>query len=422
MEQLIKILSESNLADYKIVEKTTVSHQGFFIGQKLDQHRICDVKHTTLTIYIDKDNQRASASKEIFANETEEEIRKDIESLKFNASLAYNKHYQLVKDIQHSEEMKNCDLLASFKNVVSAVQMINDTESEKINSYEIFVNQNYYHVVNSQGVDVSYNTLDEMVEIVINSINDCHEVEVYQMIQCGADQTVENIAASIKKTFKSANDRSHAQKAKTMLDTRVLISGEDLRMFFRYFGEKSNTQMVYRGMSRVQIGDCCQNGEDCDKITMEAKRYLPFSSKNHPYSEDGLEIKDFTILKDGVYKNYNGDQRTAYYLGLNDISPVNNIVISGGSKTVDELKKDPYLEIVQFSSFDMDSMTGDFGGEFRLAYYFDGETTTALTSGSITCNMNDVLDHLHFSKETVQYNDAIVPEVIELKGVNVAGE
>lgn len=420
MERLLEILKTSGLSDYAVNERTTISHQAFFIGQKLDQHRVSDVKHIELTVYVDADGKRGTAVKEIFPSESEEEIRKDIEAMKFNASLAMNPYFEIQADNKYYEPLKDFNLLESFKNVVSAVQSINDTETEKINSYEVFVNQNYIHTVNSQGVDVSYNTVDEMIEIVINSIKNDHEVEVYQMIKCGGDQTVENIVAEIKKTFKSANDRSNATAVKKMSDAKVLISGSDLVQFFRFFMMRSNTQMVYRRMSQVKIGDACQNGDDCDLITIDVKKTLPFSSKNRPYTADGVEANDFTLVKDGKYVSYNGDKTSSYYLSV-EPNPVNNFVVSGGSKSTYELRSEPYLEIVQFSSFDVDPMTGDFGGEFRLAYLYDGKTVTPVTAGSITCSMYTILDHIHFSKETVQFDSAVVPEVIEIKGVNVAG-
>ena len=91
-------------------------------------------------------------------------------------------------------------------------------------------------------------------------------------------------------------------------------------------------------------------------------------------------------------------------------------------ENVEEMKKNEYLEIDQFSNFQMDSMTGDFGGEIRLAYYYDGNTVTPVTAGSITCNMNEVLNHIYLSQQQSQYDYCIVPSTIELFDVNVAGQ
>ena len=424
MKRLVEILNKSNLADYQIVQKETVSHQAFFIKQQLDQHRISSVTHTKLTIYVDSQDKskRGSATKEIYPNETDEEIRKDIESMKFDASLAMNKYYPLVEDQHYFEEKEDFDLVKSLENVVKAVQSIEDTETEKINSYEIFVDEERYHIYNSKDVDVTFNKTSEMVEIVINSLSKEHEVEVYHMIEAGADQTSEAIRQEILEVFKKASDRSKAVPAKKMSKAHVLISGSDLKEFFDYFRAKINAQMIYGGMSQNKVGDVIQNGEDCDKITLKAVKEMNYSNTNLPYSLEGVKASNFTILDNGKYVNNVGSARFAYYLGLNDVKYASNFTVEPGSKSIEEMKKDPYLEIAQFSSFQVDTVTGDFGGEFRLAYYYDGNSVTPVTAGSVTINMNDVLDHIYLSKESKQYNDCIIPEAIELFDIEVAGQ
>ena len=424
MKRLVEILNKSNLADYQIVQKETVSHQAFFIKQQLDQHRISSVTHTKLTIYVDSQDKskRGSATKEIYPNETDEEIRKDIESMKFDASLAMNKYYPLVEDQHYFEEKEDFDLVKSLENVVKAVQSIEDTETEKINSYEIFVDEERYHIYNSKDVDVTFNKTSEMVEIVINSLSKEHEVEVYHMIEAGADQTSEAIREEILEVFKKASDRSEAVPAKKMSKAHVLISGSDLKEFFDYFRAKINAQMIYGGMSQNKVGDVIQKGDDCDKITLKAVKEMNYSNTNLPYSLEGVKASNFTILDNGKYVNNVGSARFAYYLGLNDVKYASNFTVEPGSKSIEEMKKDPYLEIAQFSSFQVDTVTGDFGGEFRLAYYYDGNSVTPVTAGSVTINMNDVLDHIYLSKESKQYNDCIIPEAIELFDIEVAGQ
>lgn len=424
MKRLVEILNKSNLADYQIVQKETVSHQAFFIKQQLDQHRISSVTHTKLTIYVDSQDKskRGSATKEIYPNETDEEIRKDIESMKFDASLAMNKYYPLVEDQHYFEEKEDFDLVKSLENVVKAVQSIEDTETEKINSYEIFVDEERYHIYNSKDVDVTFNKTSEMVEIVINSLSKEHEVEVYHMIEAGADQTSEAIRQEILEVFKKASDRSKAVPAKKMSKAHVLISGSDLKEFFDYFRAKINAQMIYGGMSQNKVGDVIQKGDDCDKITLKAVKEMNYSNTNLPYSLEGVKASNFTILDNGKYVNNVGSARFAYYLGLNDVKYASNFTVEPGSKSIEEMKKDPYLEIAQFSSFQVDTVTGDFGGEFRLAYYYDGNSVTPVTAGSVTINMNDVLDHIYLSKESKQYNDCIIPVAIELFDIEVAGQ
>ena len=425
LKRVEELVRKCNVSDYRIVEKTTVSHQAFFVKQDLDQHRISNTTHTRLTIYMDKEvdgkKMRGQATHEVYASESDEKILKDIDEMRRNALLALNPYFEIPKDNKYYEDRKDYGLLDMLKTFVSAIQNVKDTETEKINSYEVFVNEYYYHIVNSRGVDVSFNTMDEESEVIINSIDGDHEIELYHRVNF-ANQPLSEITDGILDVFKYAKDRTQAKPTKKMMGATVLMSGLDNADFFHYFIMKTNAQMIYNHYSQVQIGDKCQEGDDCDKLSVELVRELPYSAENMPFTLEGNPARDLFIVKEGEYVNYWGDQPNSYYLGLKEAVPANNYVVKGGTRSVEELKKDPYLEIIQFSSFMMNPLTGDFGGEIRLAYWFDGETVTPVTGGSITCNMNDMLNHMHFSEKRRMINNCIVPQIIQIPGVNVAGE
>ncbi|MBO4218060.1 MAG: hypothetical protein J5694_05410 [Erysipelotrichaceae bacterium] len=420
MDRIISILRQAQVSDWQLVENRTISHQAFFIGQKLDQHRISDTDSYKLTVYMDVDGKRGSAEQEIFLSQSDGEIREVVDKMKFSASIALNPHFELVSDEAHHEDMAEADLLESFGKVIAAVQSINGRGNEKINSYEVFVNQDYYHMVNSRGCDISFNQLAEELEIVITSLADGREVEIYYMLTCGADQTVENIVGRIENVFTLAADRSQAQPCKTMLNAHVIMTGEDMKEFFAYFLAKTNTANIYRRTSQVKIGDSFQSGEG-DKISMQIRKQLPYSSANQPYALDGCRARDYDLVRDGVCVSYHGDNATARYLGIDDIAPAFNFVVSPGSRSLEEMESQPYLKVVQFSGLMVNPITGDFGGEFRLAYLYDGEKVTPVTSGSITGNMNTALNNCYLSRESMQLDNCIVPEAVELFDISVAG-
>jgi len=425
IRRLEELVRQCNVDDYRIVECTTVSHQAFFVKQDLDQHRISDTTHVTLFLYVDKEEDgrklRGQASREFYESQSDEEILKQIESMKFQASLAMNPYFEIPADYKYAEERKDYKLLDVLKTLVSAIQNVKDTKTEKINSYELFVNEYYYHIVNSRGVDVSFNTMDEEAEVIINSIDGDHEIELYHRVKF-ANQPLNEITDGILEVFRYAKDRTKAKPTKKMNNATVLMTSLDNGDFFRYFLAKTNAGMVYNRRSQTKVGDNCQENSKGDKVTLELKKELPYSANNLPFTTEGVPAKDITIVKDGVYQSYWGDQKNSYYLGLKEAIPANNYVVLPGSKSIAEMKQDPYLEIIQFSSFIMNPMTGDFGGEIRLAYYFDGKEVTPVTGGSITCNMTESLKHIYLSKETRQINNCVVPKTVQIFDVAVAGE
>ena len=100
---------------------------------------------------------------------------------------------------------------------------------------------------------------------------------------------------------------------------------------------------------------------------------------------------------------------------------MNNMIVSGGDLSEAELRKIPHLEITEFSCFDMDPVSGSFGGEIRLGYETDGKKRQSVTGGSLSGNYGKILKNMKFSKETRQINNFIVPCAVLLEDVSIAG-
>ena len=97
------------------------------------------------------------------------------------------------------------------------------------------------------------------------------------------------------------------------------------------------------------------------------------------------------------------------------------IVCSNGTAPFSELKKGPCLWAVTFSDFQMDSMSGHFGGEIRLAYLIDGDSAVPVTGGSVNGSILEAQKNLTFSTDrylSIWYDG---PYAMRLTGVSVAG-
>ncbi len=90
-------------------------------------------------------------------------------------------------------------------------------------------------------------------------------------------------------------------------------------------------------------------------------------------------------------------------------------------KSFEELKKGPCLWAVTFSNFDMDAMSGHFGGEIRLAYLIDGDSVTPVTGGSINGSLLETQGNLQFSSDRYEAADYSGPYGLRINGVNVTG-
>ena len=95
--------------------------------------------------------------------------------------------------------------------------------------------------------------------------------------------------------------------------------------------------------------------------------------------------------------------------------------MEGGTASAAEIRLGDYLEIVEFSDFQVDPVTGDIAGEIRLGYLHQGDRTISVSGGSVSGSMSDLVKTMIFSAESRQYDSMRIPAVTRLNGATVTG-
>ena len=201
----------------------------------------------------------------------------------------------------------------------------------------------------------------------------------------------------------------------------LLLSTDDAKQVYEYFVTRMDTSMVFRRMSDWPLGKPIDGDILGDKVTVTAVRELPNSSENRAFDAEGAPIRDTVLLRESVPEHYLGGRMFSSYMGIEDSFLPGNITVSGGTKAAEELQGGKCLEVVEFSDFQVDPMTGDMFGEIRLAYWRDGEKTVPVSGGSVSGNMRDFVREMYLSRESAQYDNMLIPAVTRLAGATVSG-
>ena len=423
IDRIVSLLNASGVTAWELRDVLTHGWEFYFIRHALDQNRIRNVEYITLKVYQSVENGKylGSAEAEISPTASEEEIRELIDSLAYRATLVRNRPYTL-SGPRCADPMETCPeetqkIAADF---LSTMKSLPETEGEDINSYEIFVSSKAARFLSSNGIDVTETWPESMMEVVVNARKDGHEIELYRDYRGGSCDT-EGLRRDLLRTMQYGRDRLLAVPTPPLGTADVLFTGNDARELYSYFSDRLNAAMIYRRMSDWEPGKPVCADFQGDRLTLLTHRALPNSSKNRRYDEEGAPVRDLTLIENGVARNILGSRMFASYLGLEDSFIPTNFSISGGTHSEEELRSGPYLELVEFSDFQVDSMTGDLFGEIRLGYWHDGNTVTPVTGGSISGSMLELAGKMFLSEETVQYNNWRIPAATLLKGVSVTG-
>ena len=423
IDRIVSLLNASGVTAWELRDVLTHGWEFYFIRHALDQNRIRNVEYITLKVYQSIENGKylGSAEAEISPTASEEEIRELIDSLAYRATLVRNRPYTL-SGPRGADPMETCPeetqkIAADF---LSTMKSLPETEGEDINSYEIFVSSKAARFLSSNGIDVTETWAESMMEVVVNARKDGHEIELYRDYRGGSCDT-EGLRRDLLRTMQYGRDRLLAVPTPPLGTADVLFTGSDARELYSYFSDRLNAAMIYRRMSDWEPGKPVCADFQGDRLTLLTHRALPNSSKNRRYDEEGAPVRDLTLIENGVARNILGSRMFASYLGLEDSFIPTNFSVSGGTHSEEELRSGPYLELVEFSDFQVDSMTGDLFGEIRLGYWHDGNTVTPVTGGSISGSMLELAGKMFLSEETVQYNNWRIPAATLLKGVSVTG-
>ncbi|QRG87189.1 metallopeptidase TldD-related protein [Bulleidia sp. zg-1006] len=420
LELIKKSLKELGISIWEIQERTSQAWEFYFIKHALDQHRIRDVKHTDVTVYVgNEDGSLGNAGAEVPPFSSEEEILSILKELKERAGYVHNKSYSLVSKSTEGFVQK-VDLKQISKDFISTVQSIPEDEEKYINSYEIFVEEKRDHYINSNGVDVQNVYPSSMLEIILNARKGNHEIELYRNYKSGTCDK-DFLQKDIQKVLQQGKDRLSTVPTPALEKMPILFSNENVVTLFQYYKVQMNAQALLSGASSWKSGEEICKDVKGDKVTIQSLSKLNNSSYNASVDQDGSALGDCVLLEDNIPRKFIGSRRYASYVGLEDTFIPKNYYISGGTYDEEELRKGDYLEVIEFSDFQMNPINGDFGGEIRLAYLHKDGKIISVTGGSLSDNWLNQIQNLKLSKESTQYNDNLVPSLVLLPGAMVTG-
>ena len=431
LEQIRKLLSENkNITGYKICETKIHSNELFFVKKNVDMDRAKDVHHFNVTVFIDSEEngKKLTGSSSTFLHPTmsEEEMGKAIDEATFAARYVKNPYYPLVKPVSTYQKLPESkfekESFPYWMNEITKAIYRNDIfDQGGINSCEIFLEKVETRIVNSEGVDASSVSYQCMVEFITTWKEEGEEIELYRCINC-SDFDAELLASEVKNMITICRDKAIATSTPALHTFPVILTRGAVKDFFSYYHFKSSASFVYDKYSTWKVGDQLQ-GENVkgDRITIILDPLINNSTASASFDEDGFALSPIKLIDQGVLKQFAANMRYAHYLGVQPTGSIGNLVVERGSRTAQELQAEPHLMAAAFSDFSLDELTGDFCGEIRLAWYYDGEKTVPVTGGSISGNVSELHHEIYLSKERQKDNGFEGPLMVKIMNCTIAG-
>ncbi len=417
VEQIISILKQQQIDIYCINEIQKESFELFFIKQQLDMTRSKNVKQVKVTIYRDFMEEdvkyRGSVDIFIYPNHTPDEIEQAIIQGYENALFIKNPFFEIPQGIKEDKgvihsTLSDNSLSENAYKMAEALYQGKGPKDTLVNSSEIYGKKETIRIIHSSDCDISYTKYYLEGEFVVQFKNKLQDVELYQQFSFD-ELATEELKKQCEDALISVRDRGLATQAPEDISKYPIILCDDyVREFLGFYLTKTNTAMIYPGYSSYMPGHVIQDQPEGEflNLTMLAKV---------PFSEEGVEMGTHSLIEKGIVKNVHGKNSFCAYMKVKEIGTYSKLKCENGTMSLEDMKKQPYILIKSFSDFQIDAMDGHFGGEYRLAYFYDGETVQIITGGTLSMDIYQAQKNMMFSKETYHTADYEGPRAVLLR-------
>jgi PmbA protein len=432
-EGLLEALRRARGVDaWKIVERQGERRELYLIGHRVDMRRASTVRRVELTLYRDfqRDGQRlrGSATLRLPAGCLKGELARLVGRGAEAARWAENPWYPLVQPGMGEPDppasayaARSVDLDRSLEPLAAGLFAAEEeTAGARLNSAELFAENVQTRILNSEGLEVQFPSFHGSGELVVEARGPTGEVELFQELSF-AEARAELLREEARRLLELCRDRAQASPTPPLGSSPLLLAGEAVPEFFEYYTFHAAAESVYARLARFSIGQSV-HGEQVrgDALTLSLEPYLAHSTSSAPWDADGFPLKPVPLVEGGRLQRYWGPLRYCHYLGIPPTGTLPNLRVQSGARSLAELRGG-CLEAISFSDFHLDAVTGDFGGELRLAYLVGEDGSRKPVSGGSVSGRIGELAGLRLSAETQARPGYLGPLGLRLEPAAVTG-
>jgi PmbA protein len=299
----------------------------------------------------------------------------------------------------------------------------------RLTAAEFFADETTTHLINSRGLDATQTATGVEAEWVLINRSKGQATEAFSAMtrRRVADFDIEHEVAL---RAQSAIDLLQAAAAPNYTGP-VALRGETLSNFMcgdrvitgnGLFAVLGSAQSKFSQISTWEIGQSILRGEaGGDPLTVWATRQLPYGTQSNCFDDEGLPAQRVLLIEDNCLRAFTASQRYADYLALPPTGAFGNIEMPPGRTAQADLLAEPHVEIVSFSWFNPDPITGDFSTEIRLGYVVDAQGRRPFKGGLLIGNVLDALANVRWSRETAFAGNYLGPAAARFATLTVAG-
>ncbi|MGZ8563269.1 MAG: metallopeptidase TldD-related protein, partial [Candidatus Limnocylindria bacterium] len=261
----------------------------------------------------------------------------------------------------------------------------------RLSGAELFLTYYEDELVNSRGAAASATSTRLLMEVTLLARGTQDETEYFRQAEARRLADL-RVAETVRFGAELARDKLRAAAPRTRQGP-VVIAGEALNQMMAgpvtgapgAYIYQTSARAAYEHLSRFEVGGSIYGDAEPagDRFTMRANARRPFSVSSYRWDSDGLPAQDLLVIEDGVLRARPASLRYAQYLGIPATGRPGVAEVSPGATSRASLLDgdEPVLEVLDFSSPNVEGLSGDFGMEIRVGYETGPEGRKPITGG-----------------------------------------
>jgi predicted Zn-dependent protease len=453
IKKLKSILDKRKLDAWKF-NTSEIRRTNFYYTKNLEKESVLHAFRINIdvTIYQYFGDEIGDSSFSVVIGETGNS--KDVGSLKIDeglinkkideALLLCNYSRKPVFKIPVSNKIPKCNLVD--KNLKNPTLQLNQIYKEiknelknysniTVNNLELYGGFLSSNLINNNGINYNEERTSFYIELTLTANKGGKQQEHVAMKDVSSLSKF-NPKQFVKENVKLVNDILNSKLIKTFKGD-VIISGDAISEFFSPHLSlnplimHASAKIKHMGISRYKMNKIIANFK-LDKLTIATDPLLKLNPSSSAFDYDGVVSKKVKIIENGMFKNYFSNKQYADYLNIEATGAMGSINIKGGKNNINKIisicekNKNQMLEIVSFSSFVPNSISGDFSAEIRLGYVIKKNQAgkvikESFKGGMFTGNVFDIVGNMYLSSEIKETNGYHGPKLVVFRNAIVSG-
>ena len=301
----------------------------------------------------------------------------------------------------------------------------------RLSGAELFLTYYDDELANSRGAAASATGTRVLMEVTLLARGTDNETEYFRQAESRRVPDLA-LAETVQVGSQLARDKLRATAPRTRQGA-VVVTREALNQMMAgsvigapgAYTFQTSARAAYEHLSRFELGKSIYADLEPagDRLTMRANARLPFGVNSYRWDPDGLPAQDLLVIENGVLVARPATLRYAQYLGIPATGRPGLAEIAPGATSHAALVDGdgPVLEVLDFSSANVDYVSGDFGMEIRVGYETGPDGRRPVSGGSVTGNLFEAMANARFSSETLEFPQYAGPAAIRFESLQVAG-